>query len=100
MKEILDKFKTELIRQTGNEGEAERLMAGLEAVKGNLPLLPDSTSIDYFRLTLSLCAAAFCVGKSPNSISMSDIRSCALSVARSLFDEEGNFLENNPNFGK
>jgi hypothetical protein len=53
-----------------------------------VPAAPQG-QIDYFKLTLALCAAALCMGKQPSTLSASEIRNNAMLIAKAVFSEDG-----------
>ena len=93
---VTDKLMDEINKQASNPDQKKRILDFLAEAQRTMPLPTEGVKIDYFNLTVALCAAAFCVGKYPSSMNMADVRSTAVGIAKKLFDEEGNLLE----FGK
>lgn len=87
MLNIADKIKEEIAKQAMNPQQRELL----ETMLGNM-VSPKSQTTDWQTLTVVLCAAAMCVGKHPTNLRANEVRSTALMIARSLFDDDGNLI--------
>lgn len=76
---------------------AEQVKAFFDSIvaKKDKPVDNFGLNIDYFKLTVCLCAAAMCVGKNPSAISFSEVRTNALGVAKILFTENGDIAPPN-----
>lgn len=59
--------------------------------------LAQAPVINMFELTVALITAAFCIGQSPANVRPGNIRPHAVGLARSLFTDDGRFIQKNSN---
>jgi hypothetical protein len=91
--EMQDKIFQAIEAQNLSHEKAEQAKALFTSLLNTPPKTHTAPqNIDYYKLTLALCAAALCVGQPVKTLSVSAIRSTAFMMTKALFTEDGEIV--------
>lgn len=92
--DVDEKLRKKIEEQAKTPEQAARLSKLMDTMGATMPSSLTEPTVNMFELTVALCAAAQLIGKEGMVVSADSVRSTALVVAKKLFTEDGQFIDN------